>query len=691
MRKLGRNFSALVAALLVGSVVTCGAGLFGLSRLDDSLEAVVSTDMPRLMTVTDLRRRIRTLVVAENDHILERDPVKSKAIEADLANGAKDVGALFTKYEPYLLVEDADTWKALRADFEDWKQLDARVLSLSRARQVDEATALSKTHSKQWESLIKRLISTADKHLQAATTAARGVSATARLALLGVFALSTLLGLIAGLVIYRGIRRTVGEVVSLKDRLVEANEGLELTVAERTRTIRAILDHVQFGFFMVGPELQITDGYTRSLSILLGRDELAGQPAAACLGFTGDRAVDFEMRVRQIFDDFLPESLNCDQIPSRIQRDDRLLRIQASAVRDATGGVVQVLFGISDVTELEAAERANRDNQTLLRALKDPEPFRRFVSDLNARFSSMREAVEASDDPRARRELHTIKGNASCYGLVDLASRAHEIEEHPRIEMPPVVDLEGELETFLKTNRELLGIDGHSAPQEVYRITGDDLGELERMLAGATDLAALRKTLIERLEQVRWQPVGRLLGPLDEQISTLAHRLGKDVALRIVGGDLSVPTSQIAPVLAVVPHMLRNALDHGIEPAGTRGAKPPQATLELGFRDAGDAWLLAVRDDGRGIDTARLRERSVSLGLVAPDATLTDEQVCALIFSPRLSTAQEVTDVSGRGEGMAAVAAAVASCDGKIAVRSRRGAGTTIEIRLPKLPASVEA
>jgi two-component system chemotaxis sensor kinase CheA len=198
---------------------------------------------------------------------------------------------------------------------------------------------------------------------------------------------------------------------------------------------------------------------------------------------------------------------------------------------------------------------------------------------------------------------------------------------------------------------------------------------------------SLRKALADRIELLRWQPVRRLLGPLDAQVSSLAQRLGKDVALRVVGGDLSVPAEQIAPVLAVVPHMLRNALDHGIEPAGTRGDKSPQARLELGFRDAGDAWLLAVRDDGRGIDTERLRERALELGLIESGAQLSHEQLCALIFAPKLSTAHDVSDVSGRGEGMAAVAEAVASCAGSIAVRSKPGIGTTIEIRLPKHPA----
>jgi hypothetical protein len=192
VRKLSRNFTLLIGALLASSIVTCTAGMFGLTHLDSSLETVVSVDMPRLMTITDLRRRIRMLVVAENDHLLEADPVKAGAIAKDIAAGQIAVAELLAKYQPYLLTEDAGTWKGLRADIDGWITLDQRVLALSKARQIPEATALSRTHSKQWEALIKQLIANADKHLQAATTATRRVSATARIALLGVFGLSAL-------------------------------------------------------------------------------------------------------------------------------------------------------------------------------------------------------------------------------------------------------------------------------------------------------------------------------------------------------------------------------------------------------------------------------------------------------------------------------------------------------------------
>lgn len=154
-----------------------------------------------------------------------------------------------------------------------------------------------------------------------------------------------------------------------------------------------------------------------------------------------------------------------------------------------------------------------------------------------------------------------------------------------------------------------------------------------------------------------------------------------------MGSDVAVLPARVAPVLAVLPHMLRNALDHGIEPRGARGDKSAHAAIELVFRDAGDAWQIAVRDDGRGIDVDRLKARAIELGLVDPGATLSHDELCALIFAPKLSTAEEVSEISGRGEGMAAVAEAVARCNGTISVRTGHNAGTTIRIAIPKPPA----
>jgi signal transduction histidine kinase len=441
---------------------------------------------------------------------------------------------------------------------------------------------------------------------------------------------------------------------------------------------------VSFGFFLVDRELRITDGYTRSLGNLLGRDRIAGEAVAACLGFTGGAADHFTMCVSQIFDDLLPEELSCDQVPSRVVRDGRTLRVQVSAVRDGTGEVRQLLFGISDVTDLEAAERSNRESQMLLRALKNPDPFRRFVADLTQRFGSAREAVQGDDELRARRELHTIKGNASCYGLTELAGRVHALEEHDIIELPPVVDLEDEFSQFLQSHVDVLGIEPGKPEREVYRIDGDEVARMEAMLADADDLESLRRRLGARLDRLRWLAASRLLGPLDTQVTSLGQRLGKEVALRVQGGDVSVLPAGIMPIISVLPHLIRNAIDHGIEAPGGRGDKPARSMLEIAFDDDARSWRVSVTDDGRGIDVERLRVKAIERGVITAQEALTHEQLCALIFQPRLSTAEAVSDISGRGEGMAAVADAVKRIDGTIRVTSSAGAGTKIEIEVPK-------
>ena len=142
--------------------------------------------------------------------------------------------------------------------------------------------------------------------------------------------------------------------------------------------------------------------------------------------------------------------------------------------------------------------------------------------------------------------------------------------------------------------------------------------------------------------------------------------------------------SRVTPLLAVLPHMLRNALDHGFEARGERGDKPEMGTLTLTFEEAPSAWTLTVSDDGRGINTEQLRQKAIERGLLRKDERLSEDQLAQLIFLPSLSTASEVTDISGRGEGMAAVAETIKNIGGQLSVRTALGKGTSLVIYLPK-------
>jgi len=139
-------------------------------------------------------------------------------------------------------------------------------------------------------------------------------------------------------------------------------------------------------------------------------------------------------------------------------------------------------------------------------------------------------------------------------------------------------------------------------------------------------------------------------------------------------------------VFSVLPHLLRNSIDHGIERPEDRDGKPAEASLSLSFEDSAGQLRICVADDGRGIAVERVAERALALEVVSRGelARMTDAEKLRLIFVGGLSTAAEVSETSGRGVGMDAVEAAVTELGGTIDVHSTRGFGTRFEIAIPR-------
>jgi two-component system chemotaxis sensor kinase CheA len=175
-------------------------------------------------------------------------------------------------------------------------------------------------------------------------------------------------------------------------------------------------------------------------------------------------------------------------------------------------------------------------------------------------------------------------------------------------------------------------------------------------------------------------------------VHDLARDLNKNVELTIEGADTELDKTVIEQLGDPLMHLIRNSMDHGIEPADLRLAsgKPPAATIHLSARHSGASVLVAVEDDGRGIDSEAVRRRAVERGLIATDARLTEREIYALLFQPGFSTAQQVTDVSGRGVGMDVVRQRVESLRGAVEVASRPGQGTSVTLRLPLTMAIID-
>jgi len=193
--------------------------------------------------------------------------------------------------------------------------------------------------------------------------------------------------------------------------------------------------------------------------------------------------------------------------------------------------------------------------------------------------------------------------------------------------------------------------------------------------------------LQRRVMELRTTPLARVLDNLPRTARQIAERLGKRVEVSILGAELELDRSILDRLGEPLLHIVRNAVDHGLETPAERTAAGKEAVgrLVIEARRQKDCILVEVRDDGRGIDLAKVLGRAVDAGLVHPDLAedLPPEQVAAFIFEPGLSTAGEVSDVSGRGVGMDAVKATVESLGGAVELSTEPGRGTCTALVVP--------
>lgn len=474
-------------------------------------------------------------------------------------------------------------------------------------------------------------------------------------------------------------RRAVMEAKA--SELEKYSASLEQEVAKRTRDLKVILDNVTFGFLVIDRDLIVQDGYTASCSALLGRGGLAGVHVLDALGVESKRERDqYLLCADQVFEDLLPEELLLDQLPKRFEVGKRVLRVEGRTIRDDDNAVTGLLMTISDISALEAAERQSRMNKTLLIILKQREAFRHFIADTKAQLALAHESLD--DQAYVRRVVHTIKGNSASYGLETIATKIHAIEDGPAISHGALDAIADSFRRFLDEHDEVLEIDFDETDEDVFQISSARMEELRAMIEAGTSPSELKRWTAE----VYLKPASVLLGPFPLFVQKLSERLGKSIEFENHGFDVLVDAGTLQPIFQTLTHLVRNAVDHGIEPDGARGAKPKRGQLELSVRDEPEQWVLEMRDDGRGIDTDVLAVRAVAKGTHTQSDVdaMSHEQRLQLVFIDGVSSAERTTDISGRGVGMGAVRSEVERAEGSIDVSSERGKGTVFTIRVPK-------
>ncbi|CAN5227413.1 chemotaxis protein CheA [soil metagenome] len=227
------------------------------------------------------------------------------------------------------------------------------------------------------------------------------------------------------------------------------------------------------------------------------------------------------------------------------------------------------------------------------------------------------------------------------------------------------------------------------------------LGELVIASAGASQLAQDSRQrrlveanlqishLVEEIRngtlQLRMVPIGETFARFRRVVRDTASELGKDVHLELVGGETELDKSVVERIADPLMHLVRNALDHGLETPADREAtgKPAQGRITLAASHESGGILITIADDGRGIQRDKVLQRAWERGLLPRGTTPADAEILQLIFEPGFSTAEKVTNLSGRGVGMDVVRRNIEALRGTVTLHSEPGAGSRIEIRLP--------
>ncbi len=451
-------------------------------------------------------------------------------------------------------------------------------------------------------------------------------------------------------------------------------------LAQRNRELKTMLDNADQGFATFDLEGHVDPVRSAVIERWFGPCEPAMRAWDWVGGPDRDASALLEQGLQAIAEDLLPLDLLLDQMPRQLSRDGRRLALSYRALLE-DDQLDRVMVLVSDVSAEHERARYEAELSELLvifeSALRDRRVLFDFLDETDALIASLTRSTIT--DAEMQRALHTLKGNLGTFQLTQLASLCHRIED----DLPFTGEGDSRLSELVARWRALSSrvaamLGGREAGADGVSVT-----ELE--LAGLADAVELGLPVTEiarTLRDWRHEPVQRRLDRLGEQAAGLARRLHKRMRVSVDAGGTRLPGAGLEALWGSLGHLVRNAVDHGVESAAEReqAGKPPEATLTLSAAVEGNDFVLRVLDDGRGVDWTRVRERASASGLPHHGQ---DDLVRAL-FSRGFSTRDGVTELSGRGVGLDAVRSLWESLGGTLTLRSETGRFTLIEARLPR-------
>lgn len=461
---------------------------------------------------------------------------------------------------------------------------------------------------------------------------------------------------------------------------IAAAEGNVQALSIRNRDTRMLLDAVEQGFFTIGSNGVMSEERSGAVDRVFDTPK-PGMTLVEFLSQFDCKAAEWlELGLDDVFRDIMPIEVTVDQLPKRFSHADKTFALEFTPVM-VEGKLAKLAVVISDITaqvENEKLEARQRQMMAMVhRMAEDRNGFLEFIHEAREIVTALKEPSNSSLSVTKRR-VHTLKGNSSIFGLMKIADICHRIED------------------FIAENNELPEACLWNELTEVWedveyglsQIVGDQIQGIEvpeEQLDRAIEMTLQRvdhSSLAVELASWKLEPTAIRLQRLAEQARSLAKRLGKgDIELITEDHGIRLENERWSELWSSFIHVLRNAIDHGLEHEEDRllRGKRSVGRIRLETKVENDRLIISIEDDGRGIDWEKLTEAAYRKGLPAE----THDDLVAALFHEGVSTAEQVTDISGRGVGMAAVKEACTQLGGSICIHSSQGQGTRIELSFP--------
>lgn len=459
---------------------------------------------------------------------------------------------------------------------------------------------------------------------------------------------------------------------SIKDRM-------RATLAAANSELRLILDNTGQGFLTIARDGSVAGERSAIIDEWLGPPPPGATLASLVSAVDAHAGFALELCWMQIAEELLPLEVAMMQLPSRLRRGEQSLELAYRPIV-RQGRLARMLVVISDISAEVARERAERAEAELLalvkRLMSDRAGSRDFFEE--SREQCARLLDPATDERAVMRDVHTLKGNCGLFGLAAFAEACHALEEAVAARgQPATLEERRQLVEGWQRTAGAVAMLLEEAPRDV-EVSRAEHAEL----LGLLQRDAPKRQLLQLAASWAHEPASRRLARLGEGAVALASRLGKPpVAIAIEDHGVRVPRSGWQELWSALVHLIRNAVDHGIEHPEERTAlgKPPHGSLTLRTLADDDSIVIEVTDDGAGVAWERVRARARQLGL--PSATQLELE--AALFCDGLSTRETASEISGRGVGMAVVRVTCSALGGTISIRSEPGRGTTFRIAIP--------